>query len=184
VRSSPEEGHCPSGGAGRSAEAGAQASRTAGPAVRTIRKDRGAERPRSGKAKAVPGEALPAGRQQCQPAGGKLDRSFRVTPGRAARRNNPAAQASRSGEALAIGGESRVNGGRPADGNRESGYPPESRRRRTIPGGMAPHPKGRGINHFSFCRPHRVPVPATGPMSRKLAPDPVCAGPAAQTKDP
>lgn len=85
----------------------AKAFRTAGPAVRTVRKDRRAERPRHREAKAVLGEALADGEQQCEPAGGKSGRSFRVKPERVARRICPAAKASRSGEAPAIGGESR-----------------------------------------------------------------------------
>lgn len=75
-------------------------------------------------------------------------------------------------------------GGQPAAGTRESGGPAESRRRGAIPGGMAPHPKGHGINHSSFRRPQRVSAPATGLRSRKPAPVPVSAGAAAHTKDP
>lgn len=84
----------------------AQAFRTAGPAVRTVRKDWRAERPRYGKRKLPLVNALPTGEQKCEPAGGKSDCSFRVKPERAARWNNPEAKASRSGEAPAIGGES------------------------------------------------------------------------------
>lgn len=81
---------------------------TTGPAVRTTRKGRRAERPRYRSAKVNLGEALAAGKQQCGTAGGMLGRLPRVTPRWVARRTCPAAKASRIGEASSSNGENRA----------------------------------------------------------------------------
>jgi hypothetical protein len=182
VRFPPEVGYSPIGGAGRPVTNGGVSHRDGGPGGKDeVLRHLGGRSALVGASKAFPGEGLADGAQKCDPSGGESGNLLWVIPEWDARRTCPAAKASRTGDALADGGENR-----PTRNSRRTATAKVVCRSNR--GGMDSSrgdgtATGNGTVSYFKSRAKMESAPATALIYRKPPPGPVCAGTEAQ-KDP